>query len=213
MGMQKKKSDPDYGVVVVFSGPSGAGKTTVYKRVLAARKDLDFSVSCTTRLPRQGEVDGEDYFFLCRQEFVSRRDRGDFLESAEVHGNFYGTLRSEVEGRVNNGLSVLLDIDVQGARLIRQGIAGTDLAKHTVFVFTAPPDAATLEKRLRSRGTDDEACIAKRLADSREELAAWTEYDYLLINDTVDQAVADFTAIIEAALKRPVQWQNAPWRH
>ena len=199
------------GLVIVLSGPSGSGKTTVYRQVLDRRKDVEFSVSCTTRSPRPGETHGRDYHFISREDFLTRRDQGLFLESAEVHANYYGTLREEVERRVAAGVSVLLDVDVQGARSIRQAVAGTPLAAHTIFIFTAPPSVDLLEFRLRKRGTDSEAVIQTRLTNAREELTAWREYDYFLVNDGVDAAVRDLTTIIDGALQKTTQWKSTPW--
>ncbi len=186
------------GTALVISGPSGAGKSTVCAQVLTAWPDLRFSVSCTTRTPRPGEVNGKDYHFLARAEYDRLITAGEFLEHAEVHGNGYGTLRREVEPFLERGGDVLLDIDVQGARQVRQRIAGTPLAGHTVFTFLAPPSLAVLEQRLRGRGTDAEEVIRRRLENARCELAAWREYEYLVINDQVTDAAADLLAILRA---------------
>ncbi len=202
---------PRFGLVVVFSGPSGAGKTTVYRQLLEQRTDLAFSVSCTTRPPRPGEVDGTDYHFVDRQAFLERVDRGEFLEWAEVHGNLYGTPRPEIERRIAAGLSVILDIDVQGARQVRQRVRGGDLEARTLFIFTAPSRLAVIEERLRRRATDAEATIARRLANTRREMQAWREYDYLVVNDGVDEAVADLAAIIDGARQRIGQLAVDPW--
>lgn len=196
----------------MLSGPSGSGKTTVYRQVLQQRHDLEFSVSCTTRLPRTGEMQGRDYHFISRDDFLVRREQALFLESAEVHKNYYGTLRKEVEQRIAAGVSVLLDIDVQGARAIRQAVAGTPLQNHTIFVFTAPPSVDLLEFRLRKRGTDSDAVIQTRLTNARQELTAWREYDYFLVNDGVEKAVEDFHAIIDGALQQTSQWTTTPWK-
>ncbi|MDT8389203.1 MAG: guanylate kinase [Lentisphaeria bacterium] len=199
------------GLVIVLSGPSGAGKTTVYRQLLEQRADVEFSVSCTTRPPRTGETDGRDYHFISREDFLLRRDQAAFLEHAEVHANYYGTLREEVERRIAAGVSVLLDVDVQGARAIRKAVADTPLAAHTIFIFTAPPSVDLLEFRLRKRDTDSEAVIQTRLSNAREELTAWREYDYFLVNDGVKEAVRDFSAIIDGALQKTSQWLSTPW--
>lgn len=204
-------AEPRYGIVLVLSGPSGSGKTTVYRQVLEERRDLEFSVSCTTRPPRPGEENGKDYWFVSRDVFLARQQQNLFLESARVHTNYYGTPRDEVESRIGRGVSVLLDVDVQGARMIRTAVAGTALEAHTVFVFTAPPSVDLLEHRLRKRGTDTETVIQTRLANARQELAAWKEYDYFLVNDGIPEAVRDLHAIIGGALQRTCQWQETPW--
>ena len=190
------------GTALVISGPSGAGKSTVCAKMLAAAlTDLHFrfSVSCTTRAPRPGEADGRDYHFLDRAEYDRLIAAGEFLEHAEVHGNGYGTLRREVEPFLERGDDVLLDIDVQGARQVRSRIAGTPLAGHTVFVFLAPPSLTVLEQRLRGRGTDAEEVIRRRLENARRELAAWREYEYLVVNDQVAKAAADLLCILHAS--------------
>lgn len=200
------------GLAVVLSGPSGVGKTTVYRQFLARCPEVRFSVSCTTRAPRTGEVDGRDYHFLSREGFLRRVAAGEFLEHAEVHGNLYGTLRAEVEGVVWAGQDVLLDIDVQGARLVRAAAAGTPLAAALVFVFVGPPSLPVIEQRLRGRASDAEEVIQRRLRNARTELLAWSEYDYLIINDTLDDAVADLVAVRAAAHRATVRC-GAPWTH
>lgn len=186
------------GTALVVSGPSGAGKSTVCKQVLAGHR-MHFSVSCTTRAPRAGETDGREYFFLSRSVFEEKIAANAFLEHAEVHGNYYGTLRSEVEPWLERGEDVLLDIDVQGARQIRERARGSLTGRRAAFVFLAPPSLAVLEQRLRGRQTDSEEVILRRLANARREMTAWRDYDYLVVNDTVERAVAEMTAILDAA--------------
>jgi guanylate kinase len=200
------------GALLVLSGPSGVGKTTVYRRFLADCPDVRFSVSCTTRPPRAGEADGTDYHFLDRDDFQRRVGRGEFLEHAEVHGNLYGTLRSEVEDFLDAGQDVLLDIDVQGARLVRESARNTALANSLVFVFVGPPSWPIIEQRLRGRGTDPEEVIQHRLHNARHELAAWQEYDYLIVNDVVEQAATQLAAIRGAARCSTIRC-GAPWTH
>ena len=173
----------------MVSGPSGAGKSSLCAKLREARPDIHFSVSCTTRAPRPGEQDGRDYHFISRDEFNSWIARGDFVEHAEVHGNHYGTLRSELLGHVQAGRDVLLDIDVQGGMSVRKA-ADSDplLAKCLELIFIAPPSLAELEKRLRGRGTESEEIIQRRLGNARRELAAWGDYEYLLINDDLERA-------------------------
>ena len=170
------------GCAIVMSGPSGAGKSTVCHILLKDDANLAFSVSCTTRMPREGERNGVDYHFLSREEFEQRIAAGDLLEYAEVHGNYYGTLKSAVLDQVAEGKTVLIDIDVQGQRLIREASkTDAELAKAAVYVFFAPPSYDELEKRLTGRGTEDEASLAKRLGNAKAELEAWREYDLSLI--------------------------------
>ncbi len=190
---------PRHGTALIVSGPSGAGKTTVCRQLLQEQTDLHFSVSCTTRAPRAGEQDGVDYYFLSREVFCQRLEAGDFLEHAEVHGNLYGTLREEVERCVNAGRDVLLDIDVQGARQVREQTRETSLAACTVFVFFAPPSFEEMEKRLRGRNTDSDEVIARRLANSKREMAAWREYDYVIINDSAEIATKRLQTIMAAS--------------
>jgi guanylate kinase len=190
---------PTLGTLLVMSGPSGVGKSTVFNRVRELHPGLRFSVSCTTRAPRTGEVEGTHYYFLSREEYDRRVAAGEFLEHAEVHGNGYGTLRSEVEKYVLAGEDVMLDIDVQGQRLIRQAVRGTRLEPAAVYVFLGPPSFAELERRLRNRGTDADEVIAKRLRNAGGEMAAWQEYDYLVISDQVEPSARQMEAILTAA--------------
>jgi guanylate kinase len=199
------------GSLIVLSGPSGAGKTTVYRAVLERHPEVRFSVSCTTRSPRPGERDGVDYHFLSVPEVQARIAAGEFLEHAEVHGNLYGTLRAEVEGPIRNGVDVLLDIDVQGARQVSQVTRGTPLAAALVSVFCAPPSFAVLQRRLEARGTDSPAVIAARLQRARTELTAWREYDWVIVNDRLEDAVAQLDAIVVAARCRTAIHGKEPW--
>lgn len=179
-------------ILVVISGPSGVGKTTIIKAVLSRRDDLIFSVSCTTRPRRPGEVHGRDYFFITEQEFKAMIDRGEFLEWAEVHGHLYGTPRKFVEKAFSEGKSVLLDIDVQGALKVMKTF------KDGVFIFVAPPSLEDLEKRLRKRGTEDEETIKRRLEDARWELNHIGSFEYLIVNQDLDEAIHALDSIITA---------------
>jgi guanylate kinase len=199
------------GSLLVLSGPSGAGKTTLYRLVLQRHPEIRFSVSCTTRAPRAQECAGVDYHFLSVPEFQARLAAGAFLEHAEVHGNWYGTLRAEVEGPVLDGVDVLLDIDVQGARQVRAVSRGTPFAAAFLSVFCAPPSFAALQKRLEARGTDSAAVIAGRLQRARTELTAWREYDAVVVNDRLEEAVAQLEAIVLAARCRTLIHEQEPW--
>ena len=185
------------GRLFVISAPSGAGKTTLLKRVMPRLTGLSFSVSHTTRLPRPGEREGVDYHFVARADFEKMIGEGAFLEHARVHDNLYGTSRMAVERLQQQGIDVVLDIDVQGAAILRQ--AGlVDAA----YIFIAPPSVAELERRLRGRGTEAEEMIATRLANARAELAAMSSYEYLLVNRQVEESVELLTAIILAERAR-----------
>jgi guanylate kinase len=180
------------GSIFIISAPSGTGKTTILKKIMAIVPRLAFSVSHTTRAPRGREQDGVDYHFIDVEKFSGMRDKGEFLEWAEVHGNFYGTSRKAVEKQLDDGLDVFLDIDIQGMKQIKAQLS------EPVTVFIAPPSWEEQERRLRLRGTDSPATISLRLANGRREIAAADLYDYLLINDTVDNAVEMLRAIILA---------------
>jgi guanylate kinase len=180
------------GLLLVMTGPSGAGKTTLSRRVMADRADVRFSISYTTRPARSEEVDGTDYFFTDADSFAEQVERREFLEHATVHGNLYGTHRPQVEAQVAKGDVVLLDIDVQGARQVRA--SGID----AVFLFVLPPSDAELERRLRGRNTDSEEVIRGRLGIARQEMAEAPWFDYLVVNDDLDRATADFLAVVRA---------------
>ena len=184
---------------VILSAPSGAGKTSIARRLLASREDVGYSVSCTTRAPRDGptpEVDGRDYYFLAVSEFLARQARGDFAESALVHGNWYGTLRSEVERVLGVGKHVVMDIDVQGAAQFRRAFP------QSVAIFVLPPSADVLLERLRARGTEDRTALARRMISALKELRSVSDYQYVIVNEDVDGAVRRVSAIIDAETVR-----------
>lgn len=181
---------------VILSAPSGGGKTTIAKRLLAARADLGYSVSCTTRAPRAGEVDGRDYHFLDRAEFERRRDAGEFAEWAPVHGNLYGTLKSEVRRVLDGGQHVMMDLDVQGAKAFHAAFP------QSVLVFVLPPSAEVLRDRLATRSTEGVEALALRLRNARDELHAIADYHYVVVNDDLDLAVAQVGAIIDVESMR-----------
>jgi guanylate kinase len=183
------------GELFIISAPSGAGKTTLIQNLLLARNLVDpgslaFSVSHTTRRPRAGEVEGRDYHFVDRAEFERMEAAGEFLEWAEVHGNLYGTSRGEVFPRLEQGVDVLLDIDVQGAEQVLSRYP----AAHSIFLM--PPSYEALEARLRRRGLDNEAAIVDRLTVARDELSCYDRYHYVIVNDDADRASAALEAII-----------------
>jgi guanylate kinase len=177
---------------IILSSPSGGGKTTIARHLLERRRDVGYSVSCTTRAPRPREVDGKDYYFLTRDEFIQRRLAGDFAESAEVHGNLYGTLRSEVARVLGKGQHVIMDIDVQGARQIREAFPTS------VTVFVLPPSGEVLLERLRKRKTESPQQLVSRLNSALRELRAVEEYEYVVVNDDLDHAIQSVGAILDA---------------
>jgi len=182
--------------LLILSSPSGAGKTTITKALLAAREDLGFSVSATTRSPRPGEADGVDYYFLTPGEFERRRAAGAFLEWAEYGGQRYGTLATEVDRVLGQGRHVILDIEVQGARQVRER------RPDVVSIFVLPPSVEELVARLGGRGTDRPADLEQRLRRAVDELGEAHHYDYLVVNDDRTQAVAEVAAIIDAESRR-----------
>ena len=188
--------------LLVLSAPSGTGKTTIAKSLLAARDDVAFSVSATTRRPREGEIEGVDYHFLDRAEFEQRIDRGEFLEWAEYGGQLYGTLASEVNAILESGRHVVLDVETQGARSIRQR------SPNVVSVFILPPSTEALVKRLRGRSTESPAALEARLERAVDELGEATDYDYIVVNEDRMQAVSDVARIIEAESRRPLRLQG-----
>lgn len=197
------------GVALILSGPSGSGKSSISKEVMKQHPEVCFSISCTTRAPRGAERDGVDYYFLSREEFRRKIEADAFIEYAEVHGNFYGTLKSEVIDRVSRGIDVILDIDVQGAAKVRDLCRKEPLFDACAeFVFVAPPSHAELERRLRGRGTDSEEVIQKRLANSKLEISRWREYSYLLINDEFAGAVERFNALLLAFRMSTKRWKE-----
>jgi len=180
----------------VLSSPSGGGKTTIARHLLEAREDVVYSVSATTRPRRAGEVDAREYHFLDRAEFERRVAAGDFVEWAEYGGNLYGTLRAEVERGLESGRHVVLDIEVSGSRQVRQRFP------QAVQVFVLPPSAAALAQRLRGRNTEDPATVARRLLIAGRELEAAREYEYVVVNDDVVDAVSQVAAILDVESRR-----------
>jgi len=195
-------------LLVLISAPSGGGKTTLCQQLLIARPQMARAVTCTTRLPRPGERDGVDYFFLDADAFLKRLQAGNFLEHATVYGNSYGTLKGEVLGKLRQGKDVLLNVDVQGAATIRQRAEeDPELQRALVSVFLTPPSLEVLEERLRRRGTDSQAAIQKRLGVARQEIAQWKNFDYLLISSTISEDLRRLQAIVESEKMRPSRVQ------
>ena len=177
---------------VILSSPSGGGKTAIAKGLLERRADVGYSVSCTTRQPRAGEVDGREYYFYSVGEFLAARDRGEFAEWAEVHGRLYGTLKREVERVMHAGRHVLMDIDVQGAAQLRASYPDA------VTIFVLPPSADVLVGRLTARRTESAATLLRRLTSALAELRAVATYDYVVVNDELSRAIATVGGIIDA---------------
>jgi guanylate kinase len=192
----KRLSFSRRGILLIVSAPSGAGKTTLARHLLTLEPDLQPSVSYTTRKPRTGEVDGKDYFFVSEEQFTRLREAGMFAEWAKVHEFFYGTPRALLDEAVTHGKDLLLDIDVQGARQLKQ------MYREAVSIFVLPPSWTELENRLRRRDTESEEVIARRLQRAREEADDLFSYDYWLVNDRVERAVAVLQGVITAERAR-----------
>ncbi|MFM9155561.1 MAG: guanylate kinase [Polynucleobacter victoriensis] len=184
------------GSMLMVVAPSGAGKSSLVNALLEKDPDIGLSVSFTTRAPRPGEVNGREYNFLTEQEFLKRKDAGDFLEWANVHGNYYGTSKSWIESQMKNGKDVILEIDWQGARQVQQ------LIPQAIWIFILPPSIQTLEDRLRKRAQDDEATIQKRVAAAKDELAHVAEANYLVVNDNFEKALSDLNQVVLASRLR-----------
>jgi guanylate kinase len=178
------------GKLFVFAAPSGAGKTTLVHAVVTKHPELRFSISYTTRKPRRNEANGVDYLFVDETEFMRLRDEGELLEYAEVFDHFYATSRSQVEMHLADNRNVILEIDWQGARQVRASMP------ESVSIFILPPSIEELERRLRDRRTDSHEVIERRLRDALSDMSHWDEFDYVIINDDLDQAVADLEAVL-----------------
>ncbi len=184
------------GFLLIVSGPSGAGKGTICEEVVKEDEEIKLSISCTTRPPRKGEEEGVHYFFLSEDEFKLRINRGEFLEHALVHDSYYGTPEQFVRDEIDSGKVIILEIDVQGALQVAEKL------DNVVMVFVAPPSMKELEQRLIQRATDDEEVIARRLKNAKGEMEHIKEYDYLIINDKLEDSIASMRAIIMAERHR-----------
>ncbi len=184
------------GNLIIVSAPSGAGKTSLVKGMLATTQGIDLSISYTTRPSRAGEVDGRDYHFVSRDIFMEMANRGDFLESAEIYGNLYGTSQSWIRSKMDAGRDILLEIDWQGAQQVRQ------IFPHCASVFILPPSIETLENRLNGRGKDSPEVIARRMQSARDEISHVAEFDYVIINDILDEAVQQLRCVVFAERAR-----------
>jgi guanylate kinase len=184
------------GSMLMVVAPSGAGKSSLVNALLKQDKDIGLSVSFTTRTPRPGEVNGREYNFLSEAEFLARKEAGDFLEWAKVHGNYYGTSKSWIESQMKNGRDVILEIDWQGARQVQA------IIPEAIWIFILPPSIQALEDRLLHRAQDDQATIQKRVAAAKEELTHVGEADYLVINDDFETALAELNHVVLASRLR-----------
>jgi len=179
------------GKLFVFAAPSGAGKTTLVHAVVAKHPELRFSISYTTRKPRRNEADGADYLFVTKDEFMRLRDQGEMLEFAEVFDNYYATSRSQVEKHLADNRNVILEIDWQGARQVRESMP------ECVTIFILPPSVEELERRLRDRRTDSPEVIERRLRDALSDMSHWDEFDHVIINDDLNVAISDLEAVLD----------------
>lgn len=192
------------GNLIVISAPSGAGKTSIRQGLCELMPEIKHSVSFTTRKPRQGEVDGVDYSFISKEEFINMVDSGDFLEWAEVHGNMYGTSKKRIDETRAQGFDMILDIDVQGAKQVKNAIPDT------VFVFILPPSLDELKQRLSFRNSDPEDVINKRLSKAAAEIVEYTNYNYVIVNDNLKGAIRELVSIAKAERAR-VSKINEDW--
>ena len=191
--MNKRTEIARRGLLLVMSSPSGAGKTTLSRMLLASDTNVTMSISVTTRPPRPGEVEAKDYYFISKERFAQKRDRKELLEWAEVFGNYYGTPRKPVDEALAKGRDVLFDIDWQGTQQLAQAMED-DLVR----IFVLPPSADELQNRLISRAQDSSSVVAKRMAEASREISHWPEYDYVIVNDELEDSLAQVMAVLRA---------------
>jgi guanylate kinase len=197
-----KKAKRKRGLLVVISGPSGVGKSTVVRRLFKSYPGLLMSISMTTRAPRPGEAHGEHYYFVTQEEFDSRVKKNQFLEWAKVHGSYYGTPRPYIEAQLKKGETVVLEVDVQGAASIKKTVEGKVLKAAAVFIFLIPPSVDILAFRLKKRKTEDQEVVNYRLRAAIAELQVMEKYDYIVVNDKVESAAEKIKAIINVEKER-----------
>lgn len=190
------------GVLLVISGPSGAGKGTICKALLEKHKEIYLSVSATTREPRNGEVEGVNYFFLKKEDFLQKVEEGDFLEHAEVYGNYYGTPKSSVQKMIDEGRDVILEIDIQGALKVKEN------CEEGIFIFILPPSMEELKQRIIKRGSETPESLMRRFKSAYKEINYISKYNYAVVNDEVDTAVSKIEAIINAEKCRVDRMKN-----
>ena len=190
--------------IIILSSPSGAGKSTITKKLLETDENIKLSVSATTREPRDGEEDGKHYYFLSKDTFKEEIEKDNFVEYAEVFGNYYGTLKREVESKFADNKDIILDIDWQGARQVSDQLD----VKRLLRIFILPPSIKELENRLRSRGTDSEEVITKRMEKARDEISHFNEYDYIVVNDNIEEAFEQVKSIIYTKRLQNIEQQQ-----
>jgi len=191
------------GLAIVLSAPSGTGKTTVFQALKKKYPDLQFSVSHTTRERRKGEIPGRDYFFISKEEFQKIKNEGGFLEWAEIHGNFYGTARETVESTLKKGQDLVLELDVQGVESLKK------ISFKGVYILLLPPSLRELERRLRDRATEDEERIVKRLEVGRKEISKYRTYDFVVTNNTIEEAANALLEIINTEKRRAERYRSS----
>ncbi len=190
------------GILIVLSGPSGTGKDSILKELRNLRNDFEISVSCTTRNPRPGELNGKDYYFLTKSEFMERVNVGDMLEWATFCGNYYGTPKHELEDRLSAGLNIILEIEVQGAEQVIKN------SSEAVSIFVLPPSVRVLKQRLKSRGLDSDEAIEMRTREAEREIALAENYDYVVVNDDLKECANDISKIIDSEKLRTIHRKN-----